>query len=362
MQKEIRELMEPLEPTLSVYVDQRRPAHPGDAGRDLQLRAVAGELVEQGAARALVDSLVAHLEPVPEQPTQVGVFLTPSGRIQHHDMPGSAPFVRARFGAPAHVAPLLRWQQLHPAHVIVVIDRTGAEITAVAAGEQVDVVESVEGPDDEIERNAPGGWAQPRYQRRAEDSWRHNAAAVADAAVKAMQRVEADLLLVGGDVRAVQLLEEWLDKHRPVEVRHLPGGRSPDGSAPARRTAVAQHVADYAAQATSRLLGSMQADHGPNGRTVDGVAATLAALVEGSVETLVVVDDPTDTRRAWFGPELLCVDDPTQTAGPANDLRPGRLIDVAVRAAVLTDAAVHVLDPESPAQIAENIGARCRFS
>jgi hypothetical protein len=34
-------------------------------------------------------------------------------------------------------------------------------------------------------------------------------------------------------------------------------------------------------------------------------------LAEGRVDTLIVVDDPGDDRAAWFGPDLLCVADPT---------------------------------------------------
>jgi hypothetical protein len=94
---------------------------------------------------------------------------------------------------------------------------------------------------------------------------------------------------------------------------------------------------------------------------VDGVAETLAAPADGRVDTLVVLDDPADRRSAWFGPDLLCVDDPTQTAGPGGALRSGRLVDVAVRAALLTDADVRIVDPATATGLAGGIGALCRF-
>jgi hypothetical protein len=223
----------------------------------------------------------------------------------------------------------------------------------------------VAGPDDEIERNAPGGWSQPRYQRRAEDSWRHNAGAVADAVTHALPTVHSGLLLVAGDVRAVQLLQERLPTgmRRAVPIRHLPGGRSEDGSAQARRAAIGIALDEFVAEQTALVLDRFIAGRGPGGATVEGVSATLAALAEGRVQTLLVADDPTDERVAWFGPDVMCVDDPGQLprAGTARELRAGRLVDVAVRGALLTDAEIRVLDPATAAELGDRIGALCRY-
>ena len=151
-----------------------------------------------------------------------------------------------------HVLPLLSWLQRHPPYVEVLIDRTGAEVINVHGGMSSGTRRHVDGPDDEIERNAPGGWAQPRYQRRAEDSWRHNATAVADVAAAALRQVHARLLLLGGDVRAAQLFGDRIrERVTNVVVRPVPGGRHPDGSAPARAAAVGAQVAAYADETTA---------------------------------------------------------------------------------------------------------------
>jgi hypothetical protein len=88
-----------------------------------------------------------------------------------------------------------------------------------------------------------GGWSQPRYQRRAEDSWQHNAMAVADAVTQATRDLHAGLLLVAGDVRAVQLLRDHLppETRRQVTLRSVPGAgrtarRPPAGPRSSRRS------------------------------------------------------------------------------------------------------------------------------
>ncbi|MGE5828028.1 MAG: Vms1/Ankzf1 family peptidyl-tRNA hydrolase [Micromonosporaceae bacterium] len=361
--KALRELVQPLQPMLSIYLGLRPDTPTVDPAEDLNLRwrALAAQLGEAGADASTVDAVGRHLASLPAAPAGVALFAS-DGRIRLEQyMPGGDGLDQAHHAAPPRLLPLLTWWQRRPAHVTVVTDRTGADVTAVGPGELTGRTETVVGPDDEIERNAPGGWAQPRYQRRAEDSWRHNAAAVAGATHRALQATRADLLLLAGDVRAVQLLEERLPEqpNHGLCRHHLPGGRQPDGSAPARLLAVDEQVAAHADEVTSRLLVQFDAEGGPRGRTVEGVAATLAALAAGRVETLLVVANLADTRRAWFSPDILCIDDPSQTGGRLDGLREGRLVDVAVRAALLTDAEIRVLDGVGPA---EGIGALCRFT
>lgn len=361
--KAMRELVRPLEPILSIYLGLRPDTPTVDPVEDLSLRwrAFAGELIEQGATPSTVEAVGRHLAALPAAPTEVCLFAADDRVLFEQQMPGGVAVDQARYAAPARLVPLLTWLQQHPAHVTIVTDRTGADVTAVGTGEVNGTTETVVGPDDEIERNAPGGWAQPRYQRRAEDSWRHNAAAVAEATLRALKQTGAGLLLLAGDVRAVQLLEERLPDHRNqgVCLRHVPGGRQPDGSASARRVAVGEQVAAYAVELSAKLLDQFEAERGPRGRAVEGIAATLAALAEGRAETLLLVENPGDNRRAWFGPDILCIDDPSQAGARLTGLREGRLVDVAVRAALLTDADVRVVDGASPA---EGIGALCRFT
>jgi len=257
----------------------------------------------------------------------------------------------------AHLPGRIADRQARPPYVLVVTDRTGADVTAVPRGAATGRTTVVIGPDDEIERNAPGGWSQPRFQRRAEDSWHHNAVAVAEEVTRALHRVDATLLLVAGDVRAVQLLRDGLPGavRRTVTLRQVPGGRQPDGSAAARAEAVAKAVQAYAAELSADLLKRFLDLRGPGGAAVEGADATLAALAAGRVDTLLVVDDPADERVAWFGEGVVARLD------GAPPLTSGRLAVVAIRAALLSDADVHIVTATEAEEIAEGIGALTRF-
>jgi hypothetical protein len=355
-----RELVHPLAPIASVYLGLAAADPAADAEEDLLLRwrAIESRLAGQGADRATIDavgSVVARA--MPEQ-GELAVFAADGQVLMARPIPGVLPFDRACFGTPADVVPLLAWLQRHPPYVLVVTDRTGADVTAAPGGGAHPTTWTVMGPDDEIERNAPGGWSQPRYQRRAEDSWQHNAAAVAESIIRALRELRAGLLMVAGDVRAVQLLRDHLPPavRRQLVLRHLPGGRGNDGSYAVRQAAIAAAVDEYVANRTWMALDRLT-ERGPRG-TAKGSVATLAALAAGRVDTLFVSTDVNNERTAWFGPNVLGAASPDEVpADGAGPVLAGRLVDVAVRAALLTDAEVWIVDKQFP----EGVGAICRF-
>jgi hypothetical protein len=360
----IHELVRPLQPVVAVYLGKPNGVAMDPVEElDLRWRALTGELVAWGADRHTIEVIGEEVADVAEHPRERAVFAARGEVLLAQDTPGGVGVDRAVYGTPPLIAPLLAWRQRRPAYVEVVTDRTGAQLISVAAGGAAPTVEEVIGPDDEIERNAPGGWSQPRYHRRAEDSWRHNAAAVADATVTALRRVDADLLLVAGDVRAVQLFRERLPHGliRHIRMAPLPGGRSQDGSAPARHVARERAIRAHADAREARVLARL--DAAPVGVAVRGASDTLAALAAGRAHTLLVVDEPEDHREAWFSPEILCASSPDRRA--PGGLRPGRMIDVAVRAALLTDAEVVVCDAnvacEAGVPIPDGLAALCRY-
>jgi len=342
----VRDAVRPAEPVASLYLGT-----PPDVNGH-RLHELLRDLARHGADQATVAALAAGVDHA-----ETAAFAAGGELLLRQPIPGAGVDLAA-FAAPARVVPLLAWRQARPGYVAVVIDRTGADVTAVPHGTATGTTAVVEGPDDEIERNAPGGWSQPRYQRRAVDSWQHNAGRVAEAVAEEIRRVRADLLVVAGDVRAVQLLCRQLPTwvRHEVTVRHVGGGRAEDGSRADRLAATARVVAEHAATRTGALLARFTEACSPDGHGVAGVRATLRALAEARVGTLLIAPRPLDPRVAWFGPEATDV-----AVRRRPGLRSGALLDVAVRAALLTDAEVVVLDPATAGTPVDGIGALCRY-
>lgn len=266
----------------------------------------------------------------------------------------------ARWAALPAVVPLLEWRQRVVPHLVVVVDRTGADIVVMdGPGPDRDV--EVRGSDDVIARRAPGGWSQRRYQQRAVDSWEHNAGEVADTVTRLADAADARLVVMAGDVRARQLVRDRLPDRLSAIVRFADGGRGPDGSVDELAEEASRLVATTVAAESADVLRRLREDLGRNDRVAAGGPAVCAALSEARVDTLVVAGDPVEEPTASFGP------DPVPVAVSAADLRDlglddvrqAPLPDVAVRAAVGTDAAVRVV-PGAPG-LEQGLGALLRW-
>jgi hypothetical protein len=350
----LRRLVAPIQPMACVYVAGRRRGVDADEDLQLRIRSLVRELEADGvdeptaaAVRSYAGSLGPDYEP--------HAILARDGVVLYKQtLAGAPPLDLARFAAPPVVTPVLRWLYARPPHVVVIVDRSGAEITATGGGGGPQFASTVVGPDDEITPVVRRGGSQPRHQRRVEDAWRHNASAVVDAALLAAEQVGAGLILVAGDARAVALVRDGLhDQPAEVRVRGLATTRRSGLSA-----AVAAAVADDTNTRIEDVLQRLCEGGGPRSGAVEGAAETFAALAAGRVDVLVVVDGPADGRLAWCGSDLLC-----SLARPewTDRVVHGRMVDVAVRAALLTDAHVCVVPGGHPLEPAEGIGALVRY-
>jgi hypothetical protein len=335
----------------------------GEEARRLRLRRLDELLESAGAPSAAVAGVHDAVARQPEKPGSVRVLVAADGtELLVRRVDSVVDDDVAAFAAPAPLVPLLAEDQARPPFVLAVLDRTGADLTSSPGGAAVPHTWRVEGPDDEIERNAPGGWSQPRYRRRAEDSWRHNAAAVADELRLAMSKVEAQVLVLSGDIRARQLLTERLELAPDVLLRRLSGGRSPDGSQAGRAAQLHAVLADAAAEQTDRLVRHLRDRLDSAGDAVVGWPETIEALARGRVETLLVVPGSAPGRTVWFGAGGVEVyEDRERAASVGRPVEAGDAVDVVVRSALLSGASVRVVPDGSEPGLPEGVGAVCRF-
>jgi hypothetical protein len=361
----IRTLFEAPGPWASVYLGlSGRDARGVPVDRAVRRHALSDALTHQGAPADVTAALDDAAEREPPGPAVLAAFAPEAGPVRLFRVAGLETPDVAEVGPLPRVLPLLGWLQEHPPHVVVVTDRTGADVEAAANGTELGRW-TVVGPDDEIERNAPGGWAQGRYQHRAEDSWRHNAASVAEAVVSAVRESGARLVVVAGDVRAVQLLEERLPAgvRRQVALLHLGGGRSPDGSQRDRAERVDALTRAFVAGESDALLRRFDEERAPGGVGVDGVPATLEAISRGDVEDLLLVPPALEGRTAWFGPRAsdVLLEENGQPPGWDGPAVRAPLADVVVRAVLGTGGEVRLVPHGLPTGPAEGMGAFCRY-
>ena len=324
---------------------------------------VRDEAGAQGAPEevlAEVDGLVAdaHLlgDGLAVVATHVGVL-----HVEHGSrLPNDRDLVR--WASLPSLAQVLAWRQESPAYVTVLVDRQGADLTGYRR-EGPEVRREAGGDDYPIRKPNAGGWSQRRYQERAEHTWERNAADAADQVAKLARRVDARLVVAAGDERAVNMLREALPQELVDRFHVVSGGRAEDGSEQSFEEAARIAVGLAVNADTDALLEKFREERGQGDRAAEGVEATLQALAMAAVDVLILQPDgPDDTRTAWFGP------DPTQIALRADDLRglgveapaDGRLVDVAVRAALGTGAGIRIVEPG--AGLDGGMGAILRWS
>lgn len=256
-----------------------------------------------------------------------------------------------RWASLPEVAPLIEVQQSSPTHIVVLCDRSGADITVHTSveGDRGTALLEVfsDEQDPHITKSKPGGWSQSRFQQRAENAWDHNAKEVVDRLTKVCDIVEPRLVLVQGDVRAVQLLQEHLPRRVADVVRLMEDDP-------------VNEVATLVAEDTVAVLEKFREEVGQRDRAAEGVDATLDALCAARVDTLLVHDDPRDERMCWFAPGAPLVSMDPQRLRDQGVEQPAmaRLLDAAIRTAFCTGARVRVVPASS---VKERIGAILRF-
>lgn len=223
-------------------------------------------------------------------------------------------------GPDPRLAPLIEARQRTVAHVVVEVDKSGADIVAFDGG-TVLATDEVIGETVDVQHGHPGGWSQRKFRRREENTWEENAENVAHAVAKMVSSVGARLVCVVGPPRASNMVGDALSKiwhggDSPVSVELLEAG-DPDGVA----DEIVRLTSDVVARDTTRILKTLREETG-NNRSATSAKHVEEALAEGRVRTLLVHDAADD--------------------GEDGDGSP-RLVDRFIRQALRTDAEIRVV-------------------
>lgn len=350
-------------PFLTAMIDTTSSIENASQRAQAAWKPLRSDLEDEGVPAAVLDAVEELVPAAHENGDVLGVIATANNGVLYADhWFEPIAFSHAGYDSLPRLAPFIVWRQANLPYVVVLTDREGADIEAyVPGGEDLDL--EVKGDTFPIRKVSAGGWSMRRYQNRAENLWSKNAKQVADEVERVANEIGAPLIVVAGDVRATQFLNEHLSEQTRALVREIDGGRGADGSADSMSPAIRRLVQTAAAEATVATLQKFREERGQLDRYADGPRATCAALREGKVETLLVHEPQDDPRRAFFGPE------PNQVAVEAGELKElgvdtpqeGRLIDVLIRAALGTGAGIRVVPHTSSSGPSDDVGAVLRW-
>ncbi len=187
-------------------------------------------------------------------------------------------------GSTPRLLPLLRAVAADIDHVAVLLDRTGADLWIRDGLGDPLFEDSVEGQSIHVHRGKPGGWSQRRFQQRAENTWESNAKLVVEELLADLPD-GTDLIVAGGDVRAVGFFAEHLPER--LELETVDGSRAADHDAFLDAADLA--VRSVAAARLADRIGEVR-DMIGEGRGMAG-ADVLDLLTQGRVKRLYVADD-----------------------------------------------------------------------
>lgn len=368
-------------PLTTVCLDATR----GDeAGGDREVRSrwngMRRALERAGAPARTLDAV----EEVVLRPTHVpgphGRYVVASGDTVIFDRVLAAPPVRDEAfhdGAPS-LAPAVAAIDEAVRYLLVEIDRQGADLTWSGTESEAPrtALGSVEGGHDVTHKAHAGGWSgwsSRRMEARVEDSWERNAEAVAAELDRAVAEHRPEIVLVTGDVRAVNLLKDAVSRPTAEILTEVPGGSRADG---VKEDAFAQNLHEvveaYRARRREQVADRLREALGRGDGAVTSLADLVDVLRKGQVAELVVVRNAAgasvahlDEKTLWVGPDPLQLgqrrQDLTDLGVPDDQARELRADIAVLRAAVGQDAGF-TFALEGSVDLVDGVGALLRWS
>jgi hypothetical protein len=353
---QLKHLYELPGPFVTVQLDATRSTEQAEHEIALRWRSVRDHLADSGAAEGDLSAVAAAVAE-DRTPGPHGLVVVAAG--------GSVVFSGTLDEPPAHdtgtvsrlphLMPYLAGRVQHVPHLLVVADRTGADI-----GVGPNETESVDGDRHPVHRTGRDDWSERHFQNRVENTWEANARDVVDEVIRRANGSGAELIVLAGDERATALIRAGLEAANGPPVSQIPGGRSEGGAPPAEavRDAVLHHV--WARR--RELLEHLRQNLGRERYAAAGVPDVVVALRQGQVDAVVLSHDPSSTLRAWVGPQPLdfALDKDDLLATGVTDPVEDRL-DAALLRAVVGSGARLLITPNAHDYVADGIGALLRY-
>jgi len=297
-------------PFATVALDATREAP--ESAHEIELRWAGHErrLTSLGASRATISALEDAAVAPTGRAGRTGRLLVATDDSLVLDLVLPQPPVRelTTVGPVPQLMPAARAFATCAPHLLVQVNRSGADIDVVGVLGQQAAHEEVEGDHDVMHKVPGGGWSHRRYQKRVEDSWERNAEEVAAEVDRLYRKFAPELVLVTGDEHALSALTGALVK--PVldtVVRIESGGRAAGTSHEALTEAVETAMARHISARDAALIDAFAGARGRQREAVQGLDSVVDALRRAQVAQLLLHDDPTSDATLWVGDKPLDV-------------------------------------------------------
>src|SRR4051812_26724226 len=139
---------------------------------DVRWRSLRQDLAAREVPEGLLEEIDAIVPEAHLRGRTVGVIGNERGvlHVEHGEDPTDPDdHADGRWASLPSLFPILAWRRWQMPHLVVLIDRRGADLAAVRR--ESELHREVTAQNDPQARSKPGGWSQRRYQQRAENSW-----------------------------------------------------------------------------------------------------------------------------------------------------------------------------------------------
>ncbi|GAB3529627.1 baeRF2 domain-containing protein [Arthrobacter monumenti] len=307
----LKDVLEADPPFLSVYVDTTRTDPSAAAEIETRWEHLRDKVRAEGAPKDLLKRIERSvLEPAGIGGPHGRAYLAAGGQLYIDRVLPVPPENYASCNHRPHLLPLMRVAARAVSHLLVEVDRSGADISLRApedphvAGSQKPLGEdaSIEGGHDELHKTGTG-WRGQDFEARVEDSWERNADAVAHRLDKLVRQYRPDLVLLTGDVRAASLLKEAVGQETRQRLVDVPGGGRNEGVDRAEfRVHVEEAVDNFIAFREKAAVDRFVAEQSRDGESLAGAAEVRAALERGQVDELLLTSgsEPDDIEDLLY--------------------------------------------------------------
>ena len=301
-------------PVVSLYLDTR----PNQHGRDQyqaftrkELRARSRTYPVNSPERASLEQDIERIgrfldSDLEASANTVAIFACSAGELfETIQSAGAIPQHALHIGDRPHLYPLARLESQSPRYAAVVTDTNTAHVLVFSAGE---VVADREVKNVKTRSTSQGGWSQARYQRHLGNFHLQHIKDVVEALDRVVRDEGISHILISCDEVTLPLLREQLPKHladKVVDHIRVEAHAQAAEVLKASLEAMSKMNAETDREKVNTAVGGYRG----GGLGVVGPEDTLAALIKGQVDELLIAADMQRMQAVPIG----------ETVGTAND-------------------------------------------